>query len=217
MTGRKLAITGLGVALSLTACSSTHHGAPGGSPTTATTAVAGSATTTPPNSSAATVTTSPIGTAAAGSGSTPAGTGSAGPARCTTSSLGGTLGNANGAAGSVYYTLVLTNHGSVSCVLQGYPGVSFVTGPSGQQVGAAAARIQGSTPAVTLAPGASSGAVLQITDAGNFGSGCRSTPVAGLRVYAPGQLTSLFVTHADQACANPSDVTLHVGAFQPPA
>jgi hypothetical protein len=93
--------------------------------------------------------------------------------------------------------------------------VSFVTGSQGQQVGAAAQRIPQSAPSITLAPGASATAVLQITDATNYGSACGLTPTAGLRVYPPDELTALYIAHADRACSNSSDITLHVGAFQP--
>jgi hypothetical protein len=99
-------------------------------------------------------------------------------------------------------------------VLQGYPGVSFVTGSNGQQVGAPAGRISGSAPTLTLAPGTKGRAVLQIGDASNFGSGCQQTATDGLRIYPPDQTAAVFVAHNDFGCANTSDVTLHVGAFQ---
>jgi hypothetical protein len=59
--------------------------------------------------------------------------------------------------------------------------------------------------------------VLQITDASIYGPGCQITPTVGLRIYPPDQTAALFVPHDDQACANPADVTLHVGALQPPS
>ena len=56
--------------------------------------------------------------------------------------------------------------------------------------------------------------MLQITEATNFGSDCRVTAVSGLKVFPPNQTASLYVVHTDHACANTTDVTLHVGAFQ---
>jgi hypothetical protein len=114
----------------------------------------------------------------------------------------------------VYYSLVLTNVGSSPCILQGYPGVSFVTGTQGQQVGAPAERISESVPSITLAPTGSASAVLQITDPTVYGPTCGLTPTVGLRVYPPNQRAALFIPHSDRGCSNPHDMTLHVGAFQ---
>ncbi|HMC41211.1 MAG TPA: DUF4232 domain-containing protein [Acidimicrobiales bacterium] len=196
--------------LGLSACASTHHAAGAASATTApsssSSTAPGGPTTTP---------TSTGGPSTAPTSGAPTPTAPAGPGRCTAGHLTGQLTGANGTAGSIYYSLVLTNTGSVTCILQGYPGVSFVTGSHGQQLGAPADRNSGLAPDVTLAPGQSGKAVLQITDATNFGSGCGVTATDGLRVYPPDQLTSLFIAHTDRGCADTTDVTLHVGAFQP--
>jgi hypothetical protein len=109
--------------------------------------------------------------------------------------------------------LVLTNTGPASCIVQGYAGVSFVTGSSGQQLGAPADRSPGSAPSVPLAPGQRAQAVLQITDAGNYGPPCGITPTSGLRVYPPDQRASLLIVHDDKGCSNTADVTLHIGPF----
>jgi hypothetical protein len=108
---------------------------------------------------------------------------------------------------------VLRNAGGTTCTLYGYPGVSFVSGPSGQQVGAPAEKAPGSVAPVTLNPGQSATANLGIAQAANFSSGCQITAVAGLRVYPPNQTASLFIAHSDEACANTADVTLRVGPF----
>ena len=198
---------GLAVAVALSSCTSSHPGsapATSGSSVTPTSAAA-STTSAPSSASSVSATTGP----ASSTSSAPSG-----PARCATASLSGSLSNPNGAAGSVYYTLMLVNHGSTDCVLRGWPGVSFVTGPNGTQVGAAATHNAVSAPAVTLHPGASAGASLQITEATNYGSGCGVTTVAGLRVYPPNQTDALYIAHSDRACTNTNDVTLHVGTFQ---
>jgi hypothetical protein len=207
MNRTKLGVVGLGMAAALGACGSSHHGTVGvGVPlTTVRPAVTPTLPTVP--ATATSTTTAPAGTVA------PAG--STSPSRCPSSALSATLTHPNGTAGSVYWTLVLRNSGSSSCVLQGYPGVSFVTGPSGAQIGAAAARIAGSAPSVTLSPGAGAGAVLQVTDAGDYGSGCSYTTAAGLRVYPPDMTAALYVPHSMGTCANKSDLTLHIGAFRP--
>jgi hypothetical protein len=109
--------------------------------------------------------------------------------------------------------LVLRNTGSSTCIERGYPGVSFVSGSQCQQVGAAASRAPGTIATVTLAPGASASATLGIVDAGNFPSDCNKTSVTGLRVYPPEQTASLYISHADSACASTKYVTLHVNPF----
>ncbi len=211
MTSRRAIVGGAALAVVLAACSSSHHNASPGSTSTSSTSSSTSSSGGPqtfPTVPSSTATTAP----AATTSSVPSG-----PSRCATGDLTAGLANPNGAAGSVYYSLRLTNHGTTTCILQGYAGVSFVTGPSGQQVGAAASRGTGSAPAITLAPGSSAGAVLQITDPTNYGTGCGLTSVAGLRVYPPNQTASLYIAHPDRTCSNTADVTLHVSAFPPAA
>jgi hypothetical protein len=192
---------GLGLAVALSACtSSSNHTATGG--TTSTTAGAAPTTGAP-----ATPTTSGTGSA------TSSPVTAAGPSRCPTSSLTGSLTGASGTAGSTYYQLVLTNTGSTSCIIQGYAGVSFVTGSSGRQLGAPADRSPGSAPSLLLAPGHRAQAVLHITDAVNYGPPCGITATDGLRVYPPDERASLLVVHDDKGCSNTSDVTLHIGPF----
>ena len=117
----------------------------------------------------------------------------------------------NGAAGSVYYTLKLTNTSGRACTLAGYPGVSGVNS-AGTQLGSAAGR-NATTAAstVTLASGATATSTLQITDVGNFtASTCGPTTAAGLRVFAPSQTASTRIAFAFQACAKSGPVYLRV-------
>jgi hypothetical protein len=117
------------------------------------------------------------------------------------------------AAGSAYYRLELTNLSARACTLRGYPGVSAVT-LAGRQLGSAAGR----NPAhpvrtVTLAPGATASAVLQIADALNFpASACKPGTAAGLRVYPPGQRRARIVPFPFPACTRGGPVYLHVEA-----
>jgi hypothetical protein len=90
------------------------------------------------------------------------------------------------------------NSGSSSCTLDGYPGVSWVAGTDGHQVGAAAQRQSDNSgsaeQAVTLAPGALASAPLDIVDAAVIPPAeCKPVPVRGLRVYPPGQTAALFL------------------------
>jgi len=208
-------------AVGLAGCGgATNTGAASGSTssTSATTAPASSTGTT--GTSGTTTTSGTSGTSGTtGTTSSTSGTTSTsaagGVAECTTSQLSGTLTDANGAAGSVYYHLVLTNKGSGTCFVQGYPGVSFVTTPDGAPVGAAAERqadpsVSG-TPRVTLTSGSSAHSILRVVAAGNFpASSCGPTKVPGLRVYPPDQKASLYVTSQQEACSNASTNVLFV-------
>ena len=137
----------------------------------------------------------------------------AGLSKCSTAQLVGSLGSANGTAGTIYYQLVLRNASNSICFVEGYPGVSFVAS-GGRQVGDAATRMTGPTPRVELAPQQSAAAILAIVDASNYGTPCQITDVAGLRVYPPDQTAALFVAHSDKACANLQDPTLRVGPLK---
>ena len=124
------------------------------------------------------------------------------PDRCTTAELAGSLGPAEGAAGSVIRTLLLTNASARTCELTGFPGVSYVAGDDGHQVGPAAAMSGERGGAVRLAPGAAAGALLKQVNVVNYdASVCRPIPVRGLRVYPPGDTASLFVPAEGTGCA----------------
>jgi hypothetical protein len=95
--------------------------------------------------------------------------------------------------------LQFTNVGSASCTLFGYPGVSWVAGADGHQVGAAATRQADNSGSaektVTLAPGALASAPIDIVDAAVITpSQCKPVPVRGLRVYPPGEKAALFLS-----------------------
>jgi Domain of unknown function (DUF4232) len=119
--------------------------------------------------------------------------------------------NGNGAAGSTYYDLQFTNLSGTSCQLTGFPGVSAV-GLTGSQVGLAARRsLPGEAVAVRLAPGATSTAIIQLTDAGNFpSSDCHEVRAAGLRVYPPGATASKLIPYPFEACSSSRATFLHV-------
>lgn len=193
---------GVGLAAGCSSSGSAKIGSPTSTTSTTSTTTSGSTTTTTASSGSPTTTSS--------------GTGApTGPPQCATSQLTATFGNASGAAGTTYYQLTLTNAGAGACVIQGYPGVSFVAGSDQHQVGAAASRAPGTTPAVTLQAGQAASATVGIGDAANYPSSCQQTPVTGLRVYPPDQTASLLVSHDDNACANSADATLRVYALQP--
>lgn len=161
-----------------------------------------------------TVTVQASSSATPGGGSTPttapASHAPAGPGRCLASALQGSIGTSQGAAGTIYTDVVLTNTSAATCTLYGYPGVSFVTGQGGTQVGAAGNRNPISpTTQVTLAPGGQANFLLAVTDVGVYpASQCQPTSVSWLRVYPPGDYDSLYVQYSTQTCALTSKVVL---------
>jgi hypothetical protein len=147
---------------------------------------------------------------------------------CTTANLDVWLNTTgNGAAGSSYYNLNLTNLSSHSCTLFGYPGVSAIT-QAGIQLGSSAGRdAQHASTRVTLASARTAKGfetstarntatvILQIAVAENFpASVCSPITAAGLRVYPPGQKESTVVPFPFVACAKAGPQFLHVEAVQ---
>jgi len=120
--------------------------------------------------------------------------------------------------------LQLRNIGSSACTLYGYPGVSWVAGADGHQVGAPAVRQAdpgGSEKTVTLAPNALASAPIDIVAAAVIPrSQCKPVPVRGLRVYPPGENAARFLPLATSAggygeCSVPTNPsTLAVGYLQ---
>jgi Protein of unknown function (DUF4232) len=145
----------------------------------------------------------------------PAATGTSGPSPCATSGLKVTLGAAGGYAGGVIQAIVFTNTSGTTCTLYGYPGVSFVSAPPYTQIGLAAKR-GGTTPVtlVTLAPGVSANAMLQIVDALNFPPAtCNPAKAAYLRIYPPNQTVPVYLANTSETCAQPVQ-TLTISAVQ---
>jgi hypothetical protein len=134
----------------------------------------------------------------------------AAPARCPTAKLVIWLGVPGGAAaGSTFDTIEFTNLSGRACSLGGYPGVSAVS-LAGRQLGKAASRDRTHRGRlITLAPGSTASAVLQVEQALNYPRAtCRPTHAAGLRVYPPGSTASKVVPFAFLACTRPGPVYL---------
>ena len=124
---------------------------------------------------------------------------------CATADLSGTVNTSQGgaAAGSTYYPLNLTNTSKTSCYLFGYPGVSFVTGPSGSQIGEPASRNPAITPrTVILAPGGTAHVTVQVVDALNYSkSDCKPVTAHWLKVFPPGQFSALYLKFTATTCS----------------
>jgi Protein of unknown function (DUF4232) len=131
--------------------------------------------------------------------------------KCARSQLTSWLGvPGNGTAGSTYYELEISNISGRSCTLYGYPGVSAIRG--GHQIGSAAQRNDyHSSTLLTLARGSTVHVILQITDVANFPrSACKPRQASALRVYAPGDFSSMQFPFTFTACSKRGPAFLHV-------
>jgi Protein of unknown function (DUF4232) len=136
---------------------------------------------------------------------------------CKAADLGLALAGDDGGSGMMKtgYNLRFTNRSQSACQLWGSPGVSFVTGDDGRQVGEPATRTgrsQGKQ--VVLRPGATATSPLIITKTDPYPpERCVPVQVRGLRVYAPGDTASMFVDAPQQACSALGEPTMSVGVI----
>jgi len=176
----------------------------------------------PPGAPGSTASSSPAAPAApassSGSSNTPAVTSPSpsGPPACPTSALKIRLGAAQGYAGGVYEVIDFTNTSGSPCTLYGYPGVSLVTGPPYRQIGLAATRTPSTPPQlVTLAPGATGNALLQVVDALNYPKAtCDPVKATALKIYPPNQTEPVYLAAASTGCAKPVQI-MSVAAVRP--
>lgn len=128
---------------------------------------------------------------------------SSNPSNCKSSELKLSFGHdSDHAMQKTYTSIQFTNTGQRTCTLQGFPGVSFVTGDNGQQVGQAANRSGNQGPAITLRPGSSTNAGLIIVNADPFPADqCKPVDVRGLRVYPPNETAAMFLPSSGRGCA----------------
>ena len=146
--------------------------------------------------------TAPAGGGSSAATSTPSRTAAAVSA-CANSTLRASLAPTGAAAGTAYYALRLTNVSASSCSLFGYPGVSFVSGAAGQQIGSAAARNPlYPVTTVVLSPNGTANATVGIAAAANYpATRCHPTTAHALRVFPPGQTAAVYVTQSFAACS----------------
>jgi len=141
-------------------------------------------------------------------------------ARCTVDELSAEIADGGGgAAGSYGIAFIFANTGDRTCTLQGWPGVSFVGGGDGTQIGASAALDRG-TPHETqsVAPGGEVQALVRIVQTGGYDAAtCRPTATDGFRIYPPGSVRSIFVAASGasfEACANTDVQQLTTSAIE---
>jgi hypothetical protein len=120
-----------------------------------------------------------------------------GVAECATSDLSVRVGASNGAAGTIYYSLVTAGSGS------------------GSQIGADAKRVPVVTPKqIVLAPGQTANAQLGVAVAQNFPtSSCHPVTAHWLKVFPPDQTVAAYAPFTTQTCASTSEPTMHIAAL----
>jgi len=210
------ALATIAVGAVLAGCS-TDAGADGASPT-ATQTVTETATASPRGGVAPSSSAPASPTSSADPGATDAGDASGATVPlCGTPDLHATAlrQRGGGTAGATAYDLSLVDDGAV-CRMEGWPGVSFVGGSDGTQIGAAADRVQADQERyVTLIPGARAVTTLRIADPGVYGAECDATRARGLRIYPPDNRQSLFVSLPTRACASDGAHLLQVAPVHP--
>jgi hypothetical protein len=121
---------------------------------------------------------------------------------CKVADLDLRLSEGEGTAGTTYRSLIFTNKGARTCTIQGFPGVSFVAGDDGHQVGPAAERVGEKGPVITLKPGDSAFSDIGFVQIQNYDPAeCKPTEVRGLRIYPPHDYDSAFVPNPGTGCA----------------
>lgn len=138
---------------------------------------------------------------------------------CKANSLTLSFGGGDAGMNQQERVLRFTNSGDHACVIVGFPGVSYVTGDDGHQVGAAATRDGSLRPQITLQPGDVASTVIHSVDPGVFDpSACHVTAVRGYRVYAPDDTAAMFIPlpSGTTGCAGTTpDPQLGVHGIQP--
>jgi hypothetical protein len=138
---------------------------------------------------------------------------------CKVADLSLGLGGGDSAAGTTYRAIVFTNKGSRTCTIQGFPGVSYVAGDDGHQVGPSAKRTGTKGAVITLKPGESAFADVGFVEVRNYDEAqCKPTETRGLRVYPPHEYDSMFLSNPGLGCAaTPPGNQLTVSTVQPGA
>ena len=223
-------IVGAGVlaAVAVVGCGGQSPNAQSAGGPTSQTVAAGASNSPNPSTSDTPASTGATGNTVAASGSSGSGSSGAGMQaatrpggipECKANTLALSYGGADAGMSQQYHVLRFTNTGKRTCAIVGFPGVSYVTGDNGQQVGAPAVRTGKIGSQVNLAPGAVASTVIHSVDPGVFdASACQPTPVRGYRIYAPDDRASMFIAlpSGAQGCAgNPPDPQLSVVTIRP--
>lgn len=121
---------------------------------------------------------------------------------CGTSQLSAALGGGDAGAGNLYRYLVITNTGSTTCHLTGYPGLSMLDA-NGRQIGQPATRDARTYAAVVLQPGAAASDTIHTVNQ----QGTCLAASAQLRMYPPGSKASLTFDGQVTVCDDTFEIT----------
>lgn len=226
-----LTATSIGMAMLLAACGATGSDSAASAPRSAATTLDSAGQVQSPQTSSATSTQAPTSTtpqaapsdaqpttsapASAGDGQQNPSTTSDKPVpRCTVDQLKLSVGTGNADMQGAHRPLRFTNISTTVCKLTGAPGVSYVAGDDGHQVGKPARRHIGHQP-VVLIPNATASAGLFLSSAPRK-SDCQLVDVRGLRVYPPDSYRAAFLPLPEVTCKPPQSRTfLEVGPILP--
>ncbi|WP_236790167.1 DUF4232 domain-containing protein [Amycolatopsis sp. GM8] len=160
-----------------------------------------------PSSSASTDTPAPSspGSVTPGSQTAPPPASSGDNGLCKAADLKLSFGQSDAGAGTVHRSLIFTNTSDHPCTIQGFPGVSYVAGADGHQVGQPAVRVGDKGAVISLNKGDTASAALGFVNVQNFDTvTCQPQAVRGLRIYPPQETASMFIDLAGTGCANPN-------------
>jgi hypothetical protein len=138
------------------------------------------------------------------------------PSSCTSSSLKISVGQSNGAAGTIYYPIIFANVGPKACVISGIPSVqptsNVVVGSAHVGVGPVAATsdlsASGVGDPVRLSPGAKASANFGVTETGNYTpSTCVAASFKGINVSLTGT-GNWWTAHAGTTCTLLASTTI---------
>jgi hypothetical protein len=122
---------------------------------------------------------------------------------CKAGDVSLSLGRGDAAAGTVHRPLVMTNVSDHQCTIQGFPGISYVAGADGHQVGKDAYRDGTKGDPIVLSKGQSAAADIGFVNVQNYDPAqCGPTEIKGLRVYLPQETASKFVEAPGTGCAS---------------
>lgn len=128
------------------------------------------------------------------------------PGECASSALTTRVAPYDAGAGHRYSRMTFGNSSGAACYVRGYPGVSYVAGADGHQVGGSAIREPGrGVRTVWLAPGGHAYAFIDQAEARDFpAASCDPAAVRGYRVYPPDETAAEYVRSRSTQCGNPS-------------
>ncbi|MEV0411365.1 DUF4232 domain-containing protein [Streptomyces sp. NPDC050448] len=116
---------------------------------------------------------------------------------CHVADLDLSIGEPDGAAGSLYYPIQFTNTSTHTCALRGYPGVSVVD-VRHRQIGTSAARTGEPVDTVSVQPDETVTAILR-TNSRGVAAGCRQTSTY-VKVYPPNSFAAVQIPYNLRVC-----------------